>query len=177
MYARLGNLANEVTVALGGSATNTPSTSESTWYRVRKSWSDAISQKGAFHNLANAMKCADANTGYKVFDESGNQIYPVAAAPSPSIDSIAREVINGHWGNGNERRQRLTAAGYDYNAIQTRVNEILSGTSSFPSKSITEVAKEVIRGDWGNGTERKQRLIAAGYDYASVQAKVNELLR
>lgn len=86
-------------------------------------------------------------------------------------------MINGHWGNGNERKQRLTAAGYDYNAVQTRVNEILSGTSSSSSKSITEVAKEVIRGDWGNGAERKQRLTTAGYDYASVQAKVNELLR
>lgn len=176
LYARLGDLANEVTTAIGRTATNTPSAGN-TWYRVRKSWSDAESQKGAFHNLANAKKCADANTGYKVFDESGNQIYPVAAAPSPSIDSIAREVINGHWGNGIERKQRLTAAGYDYNAVQTRVNEILSGTSSSPSKSITEVAKEVIRGDWGNGAERKQRLTAAGYDYASVQAKVNELLR
>ena len=176
LYARLGDLANEVTAALGGAAANTPA-GGNTWYRVRKSWSDAKSQKGAFHNLANAKKCADDNTGYKVFDESGNQIYPVAASSSPSIDSIAREVINGHWGNGNERKQRLTAAGYDYNAVQTRVNEILSGTSSSSSKSITEVAKEVIRGDWGNGTERKQRLTAAGYDYASVQAKVNELLR
>lgn len=177
LYARLGDLAVRVTAALGGTATNTPSTGGSAWYRVRKSWADAKSQKGAFHSLENAIKCANANSGYKVFDDSGNQTYPAVSTHSSSIDSIAREVINGDWGNGNERRQRLTAAGYDYNAVQARVNEILSGTSSSPSISITEVAKEVIRGDWGNGKERKQRLTTAGYDYASVQAKVNELLR
>ena len=44
-------------------------------------------------------------------------------------------------------------------------------------KSVEELAKEVIRGDWGNGQERKDKLAAAGYDYATVQAKVNELLK
>ena len=50
------------------------------WYRVRKAWDDKTSQKGAFHSLENAKKCADANEGYLVFDESGMIIYPVAAA-------------------------------------------------------------------------------------------------
>lgn len=44
-------------------------------------------------------------------------------------------------------------------------------------KSITTIAKEVIAGKWGNGTERKKKLTAAGYDYAAVQKKVNELLK
>ena len=44
-------------------------------------------------------------------------------------------------------------------------------------KPIDEIAREVIRGDWGNGEERKQRLTAAGYDYSKVQARVDELLR
>lgn len=42
-----------------------------------------------------------------------------------SVDTLAREVIQGKWGNGEDRKQRLTAAGYDYNAVQKRVNEIL----------------------------------------------------
>ena len=42
-----------------------------------------------------------------------------------SVDEIAREVINGKWGNGTERKQKLTAAGYDYSAVQARVNEML----------------------------------------------------
>ena len=45
------------------------------------------------------------------------------------------------------------------------------------TKTVAELAKEVIQGKWGNGAERKQRLIEAGYDYATVQKKVNELLR
>lgn len=44
-------------------------------------------------------------------------------------------------------------------------------------KSIDEIAKEVIRGRWGNGAERKQKLEAAGYNYREVQNRVNELLR
>lgn len=53
-------------------------------YRVRKSWADAASQKGAFKDLANAKKCADSNKGYSVFDESGRKVYPVAtSAPTP----------------------------------------------------------------------------------------------
>ena len=49
-------------------------------------------------------------------------------------------------------------------------------TTSTAKKSITEVAKEVIAGEWGNGETRKKKLEAAGYDYEKVQAKVNELL-
>ena len=41
-----------------------------------------------------------------------------------SLDTIAHEVINGKWGNGTDRKKRLTKAGYDYNAVQKRVNEI-----------------------------------------------------
>ena len=45
--------------------------------------------------------------------------------PSKSIDELANEVINGQWGNGDERKQRLTNAGYDYNAVQEAVNNKL----------------------------------------------------
>lgn len=55
--------------------------------------------------------------------------------PSKSIDEVAREVIAGKWGNNPERKQRLIAEGYDYNAVQAKVNEIL-GASSKPSSNI-----------------------------------------
>ena len=42
-----------------------------------------------------------------------------------SIDQLAREVIAGYWGTGLNRKIRLTEAGYDYNAVQKRVNEII----------------------------------------------------
>lgn len=43
-------------------------------------------------------------------------------------------------------------------------------------KPISQIAKEVIRGDWGNGSDRKARLEKAGYNYAQVQAEVNRLM-
>lgn len=46
-------------------------------------------------------------------------------AKKKSIDTIAKEVIAGKWGNGNERKQKLTTAGYDYVAVQKRVNELI----------------------------------------------------
>lgn len=49
--------------------------SSGTMYRVRKSWSDAASQKGAFRELDNAKRCADENAGYSVYDASGNVVY------------------------------------------------------------------------------------------------------
>lgn len=92
-------------------------------------------------------------------------------APSPvptkSVEEVARECIKGDWGNGNARRDKLTAAGYDYRTVQAKVNELLT---------IDRLARECIRGDWGNGEERRKRLTAAGYDYAAVQKRVNELI-
>lgn len=56
--------------------------------------------------------------------------------------------------------------------------KVSSSTSkSSGKKSVTNVAKEVIAGKWGNAKERKTRLTKAGYDYVKVQAKVNELLK
>lgn len=91
------------------------------------------------------------------------------------IDTVAREVIAGQWGNGEDRKARLTQAGYDCNTIQARVNEMLRPQPQL--KSIDEIAKEVIRGKWGNGAERKNRLAQAGYNYSEVQARVNALLK
>ena len=101
----------------GSSASSTPSAKQI--YRVRKSWSDAKSQIGAFSSLENAKRACKA--GYAVFDSSGKQVYPA----KKSVDEIAREVIQGKWGNGAERKKKLTDVGYDYNAVQNQVNEIL----------------------------------------------------
>lgn len=98
------------------------------------------------------------------------------ATNSTSIEELAREVIRGTWGNGHERYQRLTSAGYDYDAVQARVNELVGIAPKPANKNIDQLAREVIRGNWGNGQERYNRLTAAGYDYHTVQARVNQLL-
>jgi hypothetical protein len=59
------------------------------WYRVRKSWSDSKSQKGAYKILENAKKCADENPGYSVFDSDGVCIYtPKAVVPEPAKPDV-----------------------------------------------------------------------------------------
>lgn len=57
--------------------------------------------------------------------------------PKLSIDEVAKEVINGKWGNGTERKEKLTNAGYNYSEVQARVNEMLGYTSKNESTSTT----------------------------------------
>lgn len=82
LYARLGDLATKVTAELSGGTSDAEIQKPATqMYRVRKSWPDVKSQIGAYKVLDNAKKKADENAGYKVFDASGNVVYP--AAPTP----------------------------------------------------------------------------------------------
>ena len=82
LYSRLGELATKVTTELSGSTSSDDKKPVPQMYRVRKSWSDAKSQIGAYKILDNAKKKADTNSGYKVFDASGNIVYPAAAKPT-----------------------------------------------------------------------------------------------
>lgn len=123
LYSRLGDLAAKVTAQLGGSSLGGGNVSG--LYRVRKSWSDAKSQKGAFKSLENAKRCAKANPGYSVFDANGKVVSGNFSSSTKTLDEIAREVIKGKWGNGTDRKNRLTKAGYNFSAVQKRVNELL----------------------------------------------------
>lgn len=103
----------------------------------------------------------------------------VSTPTRKSNTEIAKEVIAGKWGNGADRKTKLTKAGYDYAKIQAEVNKLANGvTASKPTKKSNEqIAKEVIQGKWGSGAERKQRLTAAGYNYTEIQKIVNKLLK
>lgn len=79
----------------------------------------AVFQDAVFASLENAKNAC--KSGYFVFDSNGNVVYPT----KKSVDEIAREVIQGKWGNGADRKNRLTSAGYDYSAVQKRVNELM----------------------------------------------------
>ena len=121
----------------------------------------------------------DRDWGYTDYSEyikkNGLNGYTKETAPSQTgktVDELAREVINGLWGNGQERCDRLTAAGYSYSDVQAHVNELLYPTK----KTVDEIADEVIRGIWGNGDERYRRLTEAGFDYYQVQRRVNAIL-
>ena len=74
----------------------------------------------------------------------------IEAPVRKSVDELAREVIRGDWGNGQDRKDRLTAAGYSYSEVQGRVNEILRGNApSAPASNV--ITYTVKRGDtlWG----------------------------
>lgn len=85
-------------------------------------------------------KCAkaivEAVTGKAVSDSSSSgSSKPAASTGKKSTDTIAKEVIAGKWGNGNDRKKKLEAAGYNYNTIQNRVNEMLGVKASSSSGS------------------------------------------
>lgn len=74
------------------------------WYRVRKAWADAASQKGAFHSLENAKKCADENAGYSVFDESGKSLYTgKQTAFQPYLVKVSVSDLNIRKGPGTDK--------------------------------------------------------------------------
>ena len=94
-----------------------------------------------------------------------------------SIETIAKEVLAGKWGNGEERKKKLTAAGYDYAVVQKRVTALSKKTAAPSKRPIETIAKEVIAGKWGSGADRKKKLTAAGYDYDIIQKLVNNMLK
>lgn len=105
-----------------------------------------------------------------------NEIGTYTQETKKSISEIAKEVIAGKWGNGADRKERLAKAGYNYSSVQAEVNKLVKGSAAPTKKSNEEIAKEVIKGLWGNGTERKERLEKAGYNYRTIQALVNKLV-
>lgn len=72
------------------------------WYRVRKTWADEASQKGAFKILENAKKCADENPGYSVFDDNGKAVYPEKDTSSslPFLVRVSIDDLNIRTGAG-----------------------------------------------------------------------------
>ena len=98
----------------------------------------------------------------------------------PKKLELAREVVQGKWGNGDARKAKLKAAGYDPAEIQAIVNELLKSKDanvSYELKKKEAVAREVVQGKWGNGEERKAKLKAAGYDPAEIQKLVNSMMK
>ena len=81
------------------------------------------------------------------------------------------EVKNGGWGRLKSGVGWIWLSNPTYCTVGKTVK-----TTENSKKSVDEIAKEVIQGRWGNGSERKEKLTAAGYDYATVQKRVNEML-
>lgn len=153
LYNRHGEIAAEVNKRLA--AAEKPATNSGTLYRV---------QTGAFAKKANADKLA-ADLKAKGFD---TYIVKAGALYKVQVGAYSKK------DNATAMAAKLKAAGYS-TYITTKGGTAVAASAP-ATKSVDEVAREVIQGKWGNGATRKAKLTAAGYNYATVQARVNALL-
>lgn len=170
---------NDFKNRLGGTVSNTPSSNNGNKSNeeianevIAGKWGNGDARKSALQNAG-----YDYNTIQSIVNQKLSGKTASSKPALKSINEVAREVIEGKWGNGQDRFNRLANAGYDGNEVQNRVNEILGAKSVSNKKSNETIANEVIKGLWGNGTDRKNRLTAAGYDYNAIQKIVNKKLR
>lgn len=131
-------------------------TESKTLYRV---------QTGAFSKKENATALAEKlkKAGFDTYIVQSGNLYKV------QVGAYAVKA------NAEAMAAKLKAAGYD--TYITTASGTAVSTNTTPKKTVDELAREVIAGKWGNGTDRKNRLTAAGYDYDAVQKRVNELLK
>ena len=90
-----------------------------------------------------------------------------------SVDEVANEVISGLWGNGTARKDALTVAGYDYEEVQKKVNEIVE---SQHKEKILHAACRTILGEYGTGVGRRTKIESLGLSYEEVQNLVNMIV-
>ena len=98
--------------------------------------------------------------------DEANKINSEESIKEKTTEELAREVIEGKYGNGEDRKNAL---GDRYAEVQARVNEILAPAPE-PSVDILDLVRKAIRGDFGNGEDRKNAL---GSNYDEVQRQVN----
>ena len=67
--------------------------------------------------------------------------YDAEQVPRKSVTEIAKEVINGNWGNGVSRIKKLTEAGYNASEVQDKVNELLVGKPTSPTIKVGSTVK------------------------------------
>lgn len=148
LYSRLGDVARTVTVNLGGSSSSNSGNATTKFPAV------PFTVKVVINDLN--YRSAPSMNG-RVKGQTGIGTFTIV------------EVKDG-WG------RLKSGAGWIWleNPSYCTIGKRSSNTSG--TKTVDEVAKEVIRGVWGNGADRKKKLTAAGYDYSAVQKRVNELL-
>lgn len=155
LYSHHSDIANKVNARLEALNTPVKNTSSKTIYRV---------QVGSYTSLSNASKQE------KKVKDKGFDAYTVKVGKYFKVQV-------GKFSNKDKAKatlKKLKSAGFDC-SITTKSGSIVSTTSV--KKSESDIAKEVIKGKWGNGAERKKKLTKAGYDYESIQNLVNKMLK
>lgn len=126
----------------------------------------------AYNNLTDSVR--------DYFDLLGGKRY-AASLKAQSVEECITIIKNGGYATSPTYIQTILKF---YNTVKSQIDKIWDGSVavSFPTvdKSKTDlsiVVQEVIMGLWGNGGERKIRLMRAGYNYKEVQALVNKKMR
>lgn len=150
------------------------------------------SWKGKIDGITGDVDCnycyKDYSTVAVPVNTSTDPIEEKPISTMPTLESVARDVIAGKYGNGAARTTALKSAGYNVANVQSAVNAILAG-KPVPSLSLTapnvdppkaatldSVARDVIAGKYGVGAARVQKLTQAGYNAQNVQLAVNAIL-
>lgn len=95
-------------------------------------WSTFKSKVKAYYNGNTSASKPSAGTG------SGSN------SSKKTVSQLADEVIAGKWGNGDARKKKLEAAGYDYDAVQKEVNKQLGVSTSTGSTSKPSPKKKTV---------------------------------
>ena len=150
-----GQLEKDINKALGSKEPNVKSDISDKLYRV---------QTGAYAKKTNADKqyAKVKSAGFECYIVKVGEFYKI------QVGAYAKKT------NAETMMKRLKESGFD--AFITTDSGIAIRNSS-GKKSIEEIAREIIAGQWGNGKERITKLKKAGYDADAVQRKVNEFLK
>lgn len=144
----------------------------------------------SFHTQTRAAQwlCVDSNLD-KLAEAEAKVIAAHFGVEKPTAEpeptgTIYRVQVGAYSSKANAEAMlaKLKAAGFEGFIVEAQAEADPEPETPAPApapakKSVAEIAAEVINGDWGNGAERKKRLTAAGYNYATIQAEVNRLLR
>lgn len=159
------------------------------------------SVKCAFHQWSEKGRVNGINGNVDMDYYYGGADAPAKEPMTPEeIEKVAKEVLDGKYGNGKTRKSKITAAGYDYDTVQKRVDELVAEREeankvndptpepeptpvtspetpkATPKFTTEEMVQKVINGEYGNGDERRQKLEAEGYDYRKIQNAVNKAI-
>jgi len=150
-------IASEINKGLNATVTPTPTPEPSKLlYRV---------QTGAFsvRKNADALEAKLKKAGFDTYMVQVGNLFKVQVG------------AYGVKANADAMATKLKKAGFD-TFITTESGSPVGATTP-TKKSVAEIAKEVVNGNWGNGDERKKKLEAAGYNYSEVQKEVNKLIK
>lgn len=148
LYSKHGEIADRVNKILGNSNKSSESSevndmiykvqvgayknkanAEAMLTKLKAAGFDGFIVGGNINDKANASTKVQANASTKVQANASTKVSAKKTDPVPvkkSNEEIATEVIQGKWGNGTDRKNRLTKAGYNYSVIQSIVNKKLS---------------------------------------------------